>query len=125
MPHRIPWAGKGPLRSLAKLAAIFLCFAAAATASAWGQSDPPDIGAALHAPQAAERETALDRLAEARDRWPDVVLRVAQLLDDPDLAVAGKAARLLGQMGTPAFPAISDVLASGSAQQRWGATVAL
>ena len=54
-----------------------------------------------------------------------MVLRVAQLLDDPDLAVAGKAAKLLGQMGTSAFPAIRDALASGSAQQRWGATVAL
>ena len=111
--------------SLATLPAIFLCLASVATASAWGQSGPQDNAAALHAPQAEERETALDRLAEARDRWPDVVLRVTQLLDDPDLAVAGKAAKLLGQMGTSAFPAIGDALASGSAQQRWGATVAL
>ena len=66
MPHRIRWAGKGPLRSLATLPAIFLCLAAVATASAWGQSDPPDIAAALHSPQAAERETALDRLTEAQ-----------------------------------------------------------
>ena len=125
MPHRIRWARKGPLISLATSPAIFLCLAVVATASAWGQSDPHDYAAALHSPQAAERESALDRLIDSQDRWPDVVLRVVPLLDDPDLAVAGKAAKLLGQMGTPAFPVIRDALASGSAQQRWGATVAL
>ena len=49
---------------------------------------------------------------------------VAQL-DDADLAVAGQAAATLSRQGTAAFPAIRELLASGSAQQRWGATVAL
>ncbi len=47
------------------------------------------------------------------------------LLGDPDLAVAGKAAEVLGELGTAAFPAIRQALAMGSPQQRWGATVAL
>ncbi len=46
-------------------------------------------------------------------------------LDDADLAVAGEAAAALGQQGADAFPAIRELLATGSAQQRWGATVAL
>ena len=46
-------------------------------------------------------------------------------LGDADLAVAGEAASTVGRMGATAFPAISDALATGSAQQRWGATVAL
>jgi CubicO group peptidase (beta-lactamase class C family) len=49
----------------------------------------------------------------------------ASLLDDEDLAIAGHAAQALGDMGAAAFPAIREVLASGSPQQRWGATVAL
>ena len=42
-----------------------------------------------------------------------------------DLTVAGQAAKVLGGMGTSAFPTISELLESGSVQQRWGATVAL
>ena len=96
----------GPLASLATLPAIFLCLGVA-TAPARGQSNPHG-DAALQSPPAADSGRAL-----------------VQLLDDPDLAVAGKSARLLGQMGTSAFPAIRDALASGSARQKWGATVAL
>ncbi|HTL49416.1 MAG TPA: serine hydrolase, partial [Steroidobacteraceae bacterium] len=47
------------------------------------------------------------------------------LLGDAELAVAGRAAQALGTMGDAAFPAIGEVLASGSPQARWGATVAL
>ncbi len=46
-------------------------------------------------------------------------------LDDPDLAIAGDAAAALARQGTAAFPVIRQLLASGTAQQRWGATVAL
>jgi len=46
-------------------------------------------------------------------------------LDDEDLAVAGETAAALGRQGTAAFPTIRELLTSGSAQQRWGATVAL
>ncbi len=49
----------------------------------------------------------------------------AARLDDADLSVAGQAAQTLGQSGAAAFPAIREALASGSPQQRWGATVAL
>jgi CubicO group peptidase (beta-lactamase class C family) len=51
--------------------------------------------------------------------------REAALLADEDLAVAGAAAASLGRMGEAAFPAIRASLATGSPQQRWGATVAL
>ncbi|MBM4218506.1 MAG: beta-lactamase family protein [Gammaproteobacteria bacterium] len=46
-------------------------------------------------------------------------------LDDADLSIAGQAVQELARMGASAFPTIREVLASGSAQQRWGATVAL
>ncbi len=49
----------------------------------------------------------------------------AARLDDADLAVAGEAAAELSRQGVAAFPAIRELLATGSAQQRWGATVAL
>jgi len=58
--------------------------------------------------------------AESGARDPD-----AARLDDADLAVAGKAAQALAQSGAAAFPAIRELLATGSAQQRWAATVAL
>lgn len=103
--------------------AILLCFAGFATGAARGESVPGDVAAALQSPQPAERENALDRLANASERWPDSLPLLARLLGDTDPAVAGKAASLLGQMGTSAFPAIRDALASGSAQRRWGATV--
>ena len=62
--------------------------------------------------------------------WADSYIRdgdaalVAQL-GDADLSVAGQAAKLLGERGASAFPTIRELLASGSVQQRWGATVAL
>jgi CubicO group peptidase (beta-lactamase class C family) len=80
--------------------AIFLCLAWLAAAPAGGQSGADDAETALAAAQAA-------------------------LLDHADLAIAGKSAMTLGQMGAAAFPAIREALASGTAQQRWGATVAL
>jgi CubicO group peptidase (beta-lactamase class C family) len=49
----------------------------------------------------------------------------ASLLGNEDVAIAGKAAATLGAMGDAAFPEIREALASGSPQQRWGATVAL
>jgi CubicO group peptidase (beta-lactamase class C family) len=51
--------------------------------------------------------------------------QLAAQLGDADLAVAGRAAAELGRIGEAAFPAIRAALASGTAQQRWGATVAL
>jgi CubicO group peptidase (beta-lactamase class C family) len=59
------------------------------------------------------------------DSGADEYTRLVILLDDADLSVAGEAANALGQQGAAAFPAIREMLASGSAQQRWGATVAL
>ena len=88
-----------PRRSRRTAVAI-LGFAWIATAPAAGQFEPSDDDAA---------------------RLPQLIMR----LGDADLAVAGEAADAVGRMGTSAFPAIRDVLASGSAQQRWGATVAL
>jgi CubicO group peptidase (beta-lactamase class C family) len=79
--------------------AALLCAAWLPAASAAAAPEPPVDHAAL----------------------PELVRR----LDDPDLAIAGNAASALGQMGDAAFPALREVLASGSAQQRWGATVAL
>ena len=53
------------------------------------------------------------------------VTELVEQLDDPDLAIAGAAAAALGVMGDSAFPTLENLLATGSAQQRWGATVAL
>jgi CubicO group peptidase (beta-lactamase class C family) len=86
-----------------KLRANSLCLACIVAAPAWGH--PHDVDTAPDSPQSAEHE--------------------ATVLADEDLAVAGEAAEALGRMGAAAFPAIRDALASGSPQQRWGATVAL
>jgi CubicO group peptidase (beta-lactamase class C family) len=96
-----------------------------AAAPAWSQCEPRDVDAALVSPLAAEREWALERLIETRDSRPELLPRIGMLLDDADAAVAGKAAMALGLRGAQAFPAIAELLASGSAQQQWGATVAL
>jgi CubicO group peptidase (beta-lactamase class C family) len=56
---------------------------------------------------------------------PDDYARLFILLDDADLTAAGEAANALGQGGAAAFPVLREALASGSAQQRWGAIVAL
>lgn len=50
---------------------------------------------------------------------------LAARLDDADLSVAGEAAKALAEQGAEAFPVLRELLAGGSAQQRWGATVAL
>ncbi len=104
---------------------LCLCFVLVAAAPALSQRDPHDVDAALVSPLAAEREWALERLIETPDSRPELLPRIAMLLDDADPAVAGEAARALGLRGAQAFPAIAELLASGSAQQRWGATVAL
>jgi len=85
-----------------RFAALFVCLSWVAVASALGAGDARDLDAALASPELA-----------------------AALLGDADLAVAGRAAQALGTMGDAAFPAIGEVLASGSPQARWGATVAL
>src|SRR4029079_16727305 len=68
---------------------------------------------------------ALDRLIGSQDLMSGRQKQIASLLGDEDLAVAGKAPMALGRRGTPAFPALTETLASGSPQKRWGATVAL
>ena len=72
-----------------------------AIAPAWGEPGSQQVGGASAASQ------------------------LAASLDDADPSVAGEAAKSLGQSGASAFPAIRGILATGSAQQRWGATVAL
>ena len=105
--------------------ALLICLAWIASECAWAESIPQDVGIALAAPLAADREAALDRLIETHEGRSELLPTLTTLLGDADLAVAGKAALVLGQMGTAAFPAIHEALASTSAQQRWGATVAL
>lgn len=107
------------------LRAIALSLIGVASASAQVQSGALDVDAALASPQAAEREWALDRLIERQDHEPERLERVAELLGDEDAAVAGKAAAALGRIGAPALATIRKTLASGSPQQRWGATVAI
>jgi CubicO group peptidase (beta-lactamase class C family) len=104
---------------------MFLCLGWVASIAAWGQGDPQAIDIVLASPLPAERESALDRIIETPDRRPELLPRIAALLGDSDLAVAGKAADALGRMGEAAFPAIREALTSGSPQQRWGAAVAL
>ncbi len=105
--------------------ALLIYLAWIVPACAWAESIPQDDGIALTAPLPADREAALDRLIETQEGRSELLPTLATLLGDADLAVAGKAALVLGQMGTAAFPAIYEALASTSAQQRWGATVAL
>jgi CubicO group peptidase (beta-lactamase class C family) len=105
--------------------ALLICIAWTAPACAWAEPNPQEIGIALAAPLAVEREAALDRLIETHDGRSELLPMLTTLLADTDLDVAGKAALVLGQMGTAAFPAIREALASNSMQQRWGATVAL
>lgn len=86
----------------ARARVAILCLVWAANAAAGGQSDTRAIEAAPSSPQAA-----------------------ANLLGDEDLSLAGEATRVHGQMGSAAFPTIRETLASGSARQCRGATVAL
>lgn len=104
---------------LALLAAV-----ATATVAADGTRDA-DLAAALASPAAERREWALDRLSEAPAADPLLLQQIAGLLDDRDGFVAGKAVSVLGQLGADAFTTIDGMLEHGSAQQRWGATLAL
>ena len=92
---------------------------------AGGQTGSSDVSAAFASPRAADRESALDRLIATKDTRPELLPLLARVLDDPDLAVAGKAATTLALRGAEAWPTLAQVLADGSPQQRWGATVAL
>ena len=105
--------------------ALLIGLACTAAAYACAETIPQNIGIALTAPLPDEREAALDRLIETHAVRSELLPTLTTLLGDTDLAVAGKAALVLGQMGTAAFPAIRAALASNSMQQRWGATVAL
>ena len=98
--------------------------AASATATAGGPR-AAGLDAALNSQAAEEREWALDRLIETPDSEPSILKRVAVLLDDQDLYVAGKAATALSRLGTDGFTTIDAMLEHGSVQQRWGATLAL
>lgn len=123
LPYRC--GGTRPVTLRTPFRVVFVCLSGFAIAPAWSQGDPHETDAALASPQAAVRESALDRLIEEQDRRPELLPRIVALLGDPDLDVAGKAANALGLMGDSAFPAIEEALASGSPRQRWGATIAL
>ncbi len=96
-----------------------------ATNTAAASSDDAGIRAALAAPTAEQRESALDQLIAAPDVSAATLSRIASLLDDRDLYVAGKAASALAAAGVDAFDTLERTLAQGTAQQRWAATVAL
>jgi len=104
------------------------CLAALALAlapRAGSQTGSSDVSAAFTSPHATERESALDRLIATQDARPELLPLLARVLDDPDLAVAGKAATALALRGAAAGPTLAQLLVGGSPQQRWGATVAL
>jgi HEAT repeat protein len=104
---------------------ICVCAMLVAAWPAAGQNATDKVDAALRSSLAEQREWALDQIIETHDARPGLTPRLAQLLDDSDLDVAGKAATALSLRGVDAFPAIDELLKTGSAQQRWGATVAL
>jgi HEAT repeat protein len=99
--------------------------AKAAHATGQLQADTQAIDAALASSQAEQREWALDRIIATLDFRAELLPRIATLLDDTDLPVAGKAVEALSVRGAEAFPVIERLLKSGTTQQRWGATVAL
>lgn len=109
------------------MAACGLMLLTLVTNPAMAGERPRDAGIvdALNSSDAAQREAALDRLIESPDADPAVLARVAELLDDRDGYVAGKAATALGRLGTDAFDTLDRVLRQGTVQQRWGATLAL
>src|SRR5262245_19534446 len=78
-----------------------------------GASGEKSVDAALNSALAAQRESALDRIIETQDSRPALTSRLAQLLDDQDLDVAGKAATALSMRGAEAFPAIDQLLQTG------------
>ena len=99
---------------------------AIATATVVAEVRPArEIARALTSPAPEQREWALDRLIETPDPDPAIQQRIATLLDDRDLYVAGKAATALSGLGIAAFDTVDDLLEHGTAQQRWAATVAL
>jgi CubicO group peptidase (beta-lactamase class C family) len=115
-----------PTRIWLRCGACLALFAAAATA-AMATDDRPDAesAAALASPDAERREQALDRLIAAPDPDPTILRQIAELLDDGDGYVAGKAANALARLGADAFTTIDWVLEHGTTQQRWAATLAL
>lgn len=108
-----------------RVAGCGLLLLVVATTAAAASREDAGIEAALAAPAAEQREAALDRLIAAPDTSGATLRRVAALLDDRDLYVAGKAASALAAAGVDAFDTIDRILAQGTAQQRWAATVAL
>lgn len=84
-----------------------------------------DPGPQLGSTRAAQREAALDELIQAHDRPSTWVPLIVPLLEDPDPAVAGKAALALSRFGAASFEAIHQLLRQGSPQEKLGATIAL
>ena len=74
-----------------------LAAATTATMAADGRRDA-ELAAALVSPAAEQREWALDRLIETPDPDPAIQQRIAAMLDDRDLYVAGKAATALSRL---------------------------
>jgi CubicO group peptidase (beta-lactamase class C family) len=109
----------------ARLYCAVFALALAAVSRAQSSSGSREIAAELASPLAADREQALDELIRTHDLQAERLPRLVRLLDDPDFAVAGKAATALALRGEQAWPTLTQVLADGSPQQRWGATVAL
>ena len=103
---------------------VLLVAAATASVAADGPRDTA-LAKALNSSAVEQREWALDRLIETPDPDPAILRHIAGLLDDRDGYVAGKAATALSRLGVDAFDTIDIILARGTAQQRWAATVAL
>jgi CubicO group peptidase (beta-lactamase class C family) len=101
-----------------------LAAATTATMAADGRRDA-ELASALVSPAAEQREWALDRLIETPDPDPAIQQRIAAMLDDRDLYVAGKAATALSRLDVEAFDTLDRMLEHGTVQQRWAATVAL
>ena len=104
---------------LALLAAV-----STATIAGDGRQDAA-LAEALASPVAEQREWALQRFIEAPDPDPAMQQRIAALLDDRDLYVAGKAATAMSRLDAEAFDTLDRMLQHGTPQQRWAATVAL
>ena len=101
-----------------------LVAASTATIAGDGRQDAA-LAAALASPAAEQREWALQRLIETPDPDPAMQQRIAALLDDRDLYVAGKAATAMSRLDAEAFDTLERMLQHGTPQQRWAATVAL
>jgi CubicO group peptidase (beta-lactamase class C family) len=107
------------------LPCLALALAIAPASRAENPSGLREVDAALAARDPAQREWALDRLIETQDARAELLPQLARLLDDPDLALAGKAATALAVQDKQARPTLAQLLEDGSPQQRWGATVTL